>query len=535
MKKKPEPFGQYLLLEPIKAGGMSEIWRARPDNGSAVVAIKRVLPQYAKDPDILGMFLDEARVAVQLSHPNIARVFDLGRVGDDLFLAMEYVPGSDLRAIFKRAAERGSLMPIPLAVFVISKICDALDHAHRCSNAHGVALQIVHRDVAPDNCLVTFDGEVKLIDFGVAKASTQSNKTKVGVLKGKLSYMSPEQVAGLTVDRRSDLFSLGIVLYEMVTGRRLFWRESPLAILEAVRGAPVEPPSKVNPKVPPLLERIILKALQKHREVRYEWASEMGTALRECLADLPLPPNAAHLRKYMSLMFVDELKAERARRTEWAQDHHVPAPAPPPLPNLGEALEGRPEDEAESAKLPTLMEKPRPKKPLPPPPRETGLFEPDLDAIDAIEDADIEFEDRPTLLPSQLPDMSVPDQLLDPVEELPPPMPSPDRPTVALQVFVEEGLDLDLEEDQRGRADPGVPAQPAKRKTGVLPAAPLRKLGVIPAAPLRKSGSLPAAPLRKSGSLPADPLRRSGSLPADPLRRSGALPAGPVRKPDKKS
>jgi serine/threonine protein kinase len=205
--KKPVPFGQYVLLEPIKAGGMSEIWRARPESGSSVVAIKRVLPQYAKDPDILGMFLDEARVAVQLSHPNIARVFDLGRVDDDLFLAMEYVPGSDLRAIFKRAAERGQLMPIPRAVHVIAKICDALDHAHRRTDGSGRPLQIVHRDVAPDNCLVTFDGEVKLIDFGVAKASTQSNKTRVGVLKGKLSYMSPEQVAGVGVDRRSDLFS----------------------------------------------------------------------------------------------------------------------------------------------------------------------------------------------------------------------------------------------------------------------------------------------------------------------------------------
>ncbi|MGC4119372.1 MAG: serine/threonine-protein kinase [Myxococcales bacterium] len=349
---KAVPFGRYLLLNPIKDGGMSGIWRARPQGEASVVAVKRVLPAFAEDPEMLALFLDEARVSVQLTHPNIARVFDLGRVGEALYLAMEYVPGVDLRTLFRHEASRKARMPLPLAVFVLAKIADALDYAHRRTDAKGRPLRIVHRDVAPDNCLVTFDGEVKLIDFGVAKAESQSQKTEAGALKGKLSYMSPEQVIGKDLDRRSDVFSLGIVLWEMATGERLFFRENQLEILRLVRTAQVPPPSELNPEVPPELDAVILKALSREREGRFAWASELAARLRACLSAMESPPAAAHLRKYLSLAFPKELAAERQRRTEW-QRYERETAAPTMM-------------DLKAIKLPPL--KPRASPPIPPPP-----------------------------------------------------------------------------------------------------------------------------------------------------------------------
>ncbi|HEY3452790.1 MAG TPA: serine/threonine-protein kinase [Myxococcales bacterium] len=408
--KKAVPFGRYLLLDPIKDGGMSEIWRARPNGEASVVAVKRVLRAHAQNPEMQALFLDEARVSVQLTHPNIARVFDLGRVGDELYIAMEYVPGVDLRSVFKRESGLGGRMPIPLVVHVLAKICDALDYAHRRADARGAPLRIVHRDVAPDNCLVTFDGEVKLIDFGVAKAASQSEKTEKGALKGKLGYMSPEQVLGRTLDRRSDLFSLGVVLWEMVTGERLFFRENPLEVLRAVRMAKVTPPSEFNPEVPPELEQVILKALARDREQRFGWASELGAELRACLSSLKNPPTAAHLRKYLALTFPEELGAERVRRTEWARYRRETA-APTKL-------------EMEAIQLPAP---PRPR--LPPPVEDLG---------------EVDGEDRPTLRQVNLRlGLELPEELLEPAAELPPPIPSPRKATRALEAFVEQVGDPD--------------------------------------------------------------------------------------------
>jgi serine/threonine protein kinase len=219
--KKPIPFGKYYLLERINVGGMAEVFKAKAfgvEGFERLLAVKRILPNIAEDEEFITMFIDEAKIAVQLQHANVAQIFDLGKVDDSYFIALEYVNGKDLRAIFDRGRQRGEVMSVPQACFVVMQVCEGLDYAHNKRDAQGHELHLVHRDISPQNVLIGFEGEIKLIDFGIAKAAGKASKTQAGILKGKFGYMSPEQVRGLPIDRRSDIFSVGIVLYELLTG-----------------------------------------------------------------------------------------------------------------------------------------------------------------------------------------------------------------------------------------------------------------------------------------------------------------------------
>ena len=223
---------------------MAEVFKAKSfgvEGFERIVAVKRILPSIAEDQEFITMFIDEAKMAVQLTHANIAQIFDLGKVGDRYFIAMEYVHGRDLRAIFDRARKNEQPIPIPMACYVTMKVCEGLDYAHNKKDAAGRDLNLVHRDVSPQNILISYDGEVKVIDFGIAKAAGRSAKTQAGILKGKFGYMSPEQVRGLPLDRRSDIFSVGIVLYELLTLERLFRGESDFSTLEKVRNVEIMP------------------------------------------------------------------------------------------------------------------------------------------------------------------------------------------------------------------------------------------------------------------------------------------------------
>ncbi|MEQ8894247.1 MAG: serine/threonine-protein kinase [Sandaracinaceae bacterium] len=205
--KKPIPFGKYVLLERVNVGGMAEVFKAKAfgvEGFERLVAVKRILPSIAEDQEFITMFIDEAKIAVQLTHANIAQIFDLGKVGDSYFIAMEYVHGKDLRAIFDRARKRGETVPVPMACYDVMKVCEGLDYAHNKKDAAGRELNLVHRDVSPQNILISYDGETKIIDFGIAKAAGKAGKTQAGILKGKFGYMSREQVRGVRVDRGSD-------------------------------------------------------------------------------------------------------------------------------------------------------------------------------------------------------------------------------------------------------------------------------------------------------------------------------------------
>jgi eukaryotic-like serine/threonine-protein kinase len=306
---KPIPFGKYYLLHRVDTGGMAEVFRAKAfgvEGFERIVAVKRILPNIAADTDFITMFIDEAKLAVQLTHANIAQIFDLGRVGDSYFIALEYVHGKDLRAVFDHVRDRGGRLPVELVCYVIMKICEGLDYAHEKRDPSGRPLQLVHRDVSPQNMLISFEGDVKLIDFGIAKAANNSIRTRTGILKGKFGYLSPEQVLGHEIDRRSDVFGVGIVLYELLTGERLFVADSEFDTIEKVRKGEVPSPRQLNPSLPRELARIVMRALARDRENRYQSALELHDALQSFLHSRGAPFHRKELSAWMLSQFPDE-------------------------------------------------------------------------------------------------------------------------------------------------------------------------------------------------------------------------------------
>ncbi len=269
-------FGKYTLLRKIATGGMAEVYLAVQEGIAGFekpVAIKEILPHLANDPRFVEMFTTEARVAARLSHPNIVQIFDLGVEQGVHFLAMEYVFGESLARVRERLQHGKRRMPVDLALYVTQSLCLALHHAHGFS-AGATAQPVVHRDVSPHNILVSFDGAVKLADFGVAKVKEAQSNTTAGVIKGKVSYMAPEQIRGERVDPRSDLFALGIVLYELVTGSLPFPGANIREVFDAVTGATPKRPSALVPCFPDL-ENVILRCLEKDPDRRYQGAAEV--------------------------------------------------------------------------------------------------------------------------------------------------------------------------------------------------------------------------------------------------------------------
>jgi eukaryotic-like serine/threonine-protein kinase len=321
-KRQPIPFGKYLLLDRVNIGGMAEVWRAKTFGAGGferIVAIKRILPNIAEDEEFISMFLDEAKITVQLNHANIAQIYELNNLSNSYFIAMEYVSGKDLRAVFDRCRKRGEPAPIPLTCFAIAQCCEGLDYAHRAKDRQGRDMGIVHRDVSPQNALISYDGEVKVIDFGIAKAAGKATKTQAGILKGKFGYMSPEQIRGLPLDGRSDIFAIGVCLYEMLTGERLFVGDSDFSVLEKVRKVEVLPPSHFNRKIPDALERIVMKSLAKDVDDRYQHATELAEDLRGFMYSTGNAFARKDLAAFMKATFAEDYEKERARIQEYAE------------------------------------------------------------------------------------------------------------------------------------------------------------------------------------------------------------------------
>ena len=327
----PDRFGQYEILERIAAGGMAEVYKAKRtgvEGFQKIVAIKKILPHIADDEGFVTMFADEAKLAAQLNHPNIIHIYDLGKIqAGGYFIAMEYVDGRDLRAIQQAGRELGVPLPVSLAVYVASKVASALDYAHRRRDAEGHELNIVHRDVSPQNILISYEGEIKLCDFGIAKAASKASQTQSGALKGKMQYMSPEQAWGKAIDRRSDLFSLGVVLHELLTGERLFRGDTDIGVLEKVRNADVPPPSRANPEVPHNLDAVVLKALAKDPEERYSNASDLLRDLDSVLYSYTPAPGGADVAIYLHRLLAEESAMSEAKAREAAQAVHEAEPA----------------------------------------------------------------------------------------------------------------------------------------------------------------------------------------------------------------
>lgn len=279
---KPRPFGHYFILEKIAQGGMAEIFKGLTYDFSGLkkfIVIKRILPHIAANDDFIRMLIDEAKIAVRLNHGNIAQTFDLGKVAEDYFIVMEYVEGRTVSQLYKKAVAFKESLPLPFATYITSEICNGLDYIHRRRDENGHPLDIVHCDISPQNVIVSKSGTVKIVDFGVAKAASKLSEKDRGVLKGKFAYMSPEQTEGIHVDSTSDIFSTGVVLWEILTGRRLFKKKTNAETIEAVNGMVLYPPSAYRNEIPSDLDEIVMKALERDPKRRYSTAADMSLAL----------------------------------------------------------------------------------------------------------------------------------------------------------------------------------------------------------------------------------------------------------------
>ncbi|HKA90771.1 MAG TPA: serine/threonine-protein kinase, partial [Haliangiales bacterium] len=328
MAKLPETFGKYVLLERIAAGGMAEVFRAVLRGAAGFekpVAVKRILPAFGEEPDFVTLFQDEARIASTLAHANIVQVFDFGEVGGVYYLALELVSGLDLARLLSRLRSMGQPMPMATAAFL------AAEAARGLAYAHAARAGLVHRDVSPANILVSRSGDVKIADFGIAKAVGKVHKTETGVLMGKLRYMSPEQVEGEPLDARSDIYSLGVVLYELVAGGPLFPGDPGIKLAELIRAGAIEPPSARNPAVPAELDAIVLRALARDRDARYANAAEMARDLTAYLARAAPSFSREDLAALVSRL-VPEPPPPDALLPTVASIPLAPAPAPEPAP-----------------------------------------------------------------------------------------------------------------------------------------------------------------------------------------------------------
>ncbi|HEX9577444.1 MAG TPA: serine/threonine-protein kinase [Myxococcales bacterium] len=313
---REQQYGKYLLLDRIAVGGMAEIFLARQtgvEGFEKTVVLKRIRPHLGDKKSFVRMFLNEAKLAAQLNHPNIIQIHDLGKVGDSYFIAMEYLFGRDMRRVIPKAEQQGIAFPIVYACKIASQVLEGLYYAHQKADLQGQPLGIVHRDVTPENIFVSFDGGVKVLDFGIAKAANQVEMTRAGEIKGKLSYMSPEQCMGKPLDHCSDIFSLGVVLYEWVTGFKLFTGESDVAVLKSITDGKIYRPSYFKADVPEAVETILMRALEKDAGARYQSAWEMQYDLDRFLANNEFTPSNQHLATFMKQLFADEIEAERAR------------------------------------------------------------------------------------------------------------------------------------------------------------------------------------------------------------------------------
>jgi serine/threonine protein kinase len=319
MADGPKKFGRYFLLDLLAQGGMAEIYRARlasADGAGRVIVIKRIQAGHGADQEFIQMFRSEIKVTMGFNHPNIVQLYDFGEESSQPYIAMEWVDGKNLRQFMARFLDLKQKFPVDIAVQIIEQAACGLQYAHNFKDKiSGNPLNIVHRDISPQNLIISFEGSVKVIDFGIAKASVNSEATRAGVIKGKPSYLSPEQINGDTLDGRSDIFSLGTVLWELLAGKKLFSGESDLAILKQIESCNtyVKPPSTLNPDVPPELDYIVLKALAKQRDKRYQSAEELQRALHKFLYAHSPEFNPSDLAYYAKDLFKNEIVEDRKK------------------------------------------------------------------------------------------------------------------------------------------------------------------------------------------------------------------------------
>ncbi|HWU91415.1 MAG TPA: serine/threonine-protein kinase, partial [Kofleriaceae bacterium] len=321
-----EPFGPYLVYERLGVGGMATVHRALEqgfEGFERIVALKRLLPHLAEDASFIKSFVREAKLASLLSHVHIVQIFELGRVGTEYFISMEYIDGRDVRRILRHARNVTGPPPIHVTTGLLLQLCEALDYAHTKVDDHGHPLGLIHRDVSPSNVLVTRSGHLKVIDFGIAKAQSSQLRTQSGRVKGKLAYMAPEAVAGKELDARSDLFAVGVIAHELLTARPLFANRNEYQTLIKVQRGDIMPPSTFNQTCPPELDEIVLKALARDPDDRFASAAELRGALHELRRHYHLQTGHRDIARWIERAFSVEPDLDTGRG-----DVRVPTPPP---------------------------------------------------------------------------------------------------------------------------------------------------------------------------------------------------------------
>lgn len=376
-EKKFERFGRYLILDHLVDGGMAKICRARflGEQADKIVAIKMVQPQFSSDEAFQTMFMDEIKTTFGLLHPNIVQTYDYGFHNGQLFVAMEYCDGRNLKQYIDKLKEHNYVFPVEISAFITIQAAQGLHYAHTFTDKlTGKPANIIHRDISPHNIMLTFDGSVKVIDFGIAKSETNSEATQAGTIKGKLSYLAPEYLDGLELDPRYDLFATAITLWEMLCSRKLFKASNDLAVLKKIQECKIPVPSSINPMVPKELDKIILKALHKDRNKRYQTLEEFARALNKFLYSTYPDFNSSDLSYFAKELFKVEIKQDRERMYEFGQIDLGPY-----IKDYKSESEGGPRQASTSADSSTSSSKKRKEK--------EALFEFDMD-----EPTDIQVE-----------------------------------------------------------------------------------------------------------------------------------------------
>jgi serine/threonine protein kinase len=364
---EPAAFGKYYLLGLIARGGMAEVYRARPrKDPNRLLAIKCMRPQLAREARFVDMFIREGKLALMLRNSSIVSTVDVGRIEGRYFIAMEYIGGKDLTQVLRRCQEENKRIPVPHAVFIAAKIAEGLNYAHTLVGEDGRVLNIVNRDVSPSNVRISYDGEVKLLDFGIAQALMKFT-SEIGVLKGKFSYMSPEQIRGMPVDARTDIFSTGIILHEMLTTEKLFRGDTEFALMEKVRKAEVPPPSRFNRRVTPELDAVVLKALARDVNERYQTGAQLSADLNKLLVGYNFKPTELQefVRGLFRTDYAKEVQDTQLARTSVPVDERPPPPSNPALEPMLETPP--PPTPAPSAPPPVASQPPRAPGTIPPP------------------------------------------------------------------------------------------------------------------------------------------------------------------------
>jgi serine/threonine protein kinase len=301
-----KPFGKYYLLDRIGSGGMAEVFLAvalGPEGFQRTLVIKRMLPHLSQDRAFVRMFVDEAKLCGLLSHPNLVQIFEFGAIDDSFFIAMEHVQGETLSSVRAKLAQEKRIAPVAASLEIARQVCLGLHYAHSLSSASGQPLGIIHRDISPSNVMISYHGAVKILDFGIARVAEELREThtQAGTMKGKVSYMSPEQIRMEPVDHRSDVFAVGVVLHEMLTARRLFKASNEFSGAKMVIDSVIALPSSVNPAVPPEVDRVVMRALERNRDARYATAGEMADDLEKVLFEMRASPH--ELRNMLASLF----------------------------------------------------------------------------------------------------------------------------------------------------------------------------------------------------------------------------------------